>query len=75
MNNVVVFKKIVGANFDGFFKGNARKKLMSKLPMKLLESCSIISVAKLKESLTVYLLVVNSSKIGTKYFASLCVGV
>ena len=40
--------------------------------MKLLESCSAISVAKLNESLTQYLLVVNDSKIGTK---SLYVGV
>ena len=43
--------------------------------MKLLESCSTISVAKLNKSLTVYLLVVNGFKIGTKYFGSLYVGV
>ena len=48
---------------------------ISKLPMKLLESCSKILVAKLNESLTVYFLLVNGSKIGTKYFASLYVGV
>ena len=48
---------------------------ISKLPMKLLESCSIISVTKLNESLTVYLLLVYGSKIGTKYFASLYIGV
>ena len=35
---------------------------MSKLTMKLLESCSIVSVAKLNESLTVYLLAGNGSK-------------
>ena len=43
--------------------------------MKLLEPCSTISVARLNESLTVYLLLVNGSKIGTKYFASFYVGV
>ena len=43
--------------------------------MKLLESCSTVSVAKLKESLAVYLFVVNGSKICTKYFASLYVDV
>ena len=44
------------------------------LPMKLVESWSIISVAKLKKSFTVYLLVINDSKIGTRYFESLYVG-
>ena len=39
--------------------------------MKLLKSCSTISVTKLKKSLTVYVLFVNDSKIGTKYFANL----
>ena len=52
-----------------------KSELISMLPMKLLESCSTNSEAKLNESLTVYLLVVNGSNIGTKYFASLCVGV
>ena len=47
----------------------------SKLHMKLLEFCSTISVAKLNESLTVYLLLVNGSKIETKYFASFYVEV
>ena len=41
--------------------------------MILLESCSTTSVAKLNESLPVYLLVVNGSRIGTKYFANLYV--
>ena len=49
--------------------------LMLKLPVKLLESCSKISVAKLNESLTVYLLVVNDSKRGSKNVASLYLGV
>ena len=48
---------------------------ISKLQMKLLESCSTISVAKLNKSLTLHLLVVNGSKIGAKYFARLYVGV
>ena len=52
-----------------------KSESMSKLPMKLLKSYSTVSVAKLNESLIVFLLVVNSSKIGTKYFASLYVGV
>ena len=48
---------------------------VSKLPMKLLESCSTILAGKLNESLTVYLLLVNGSKTDTKHFASLYVGV
>ena len=48
---------------------------MCKLPMKLLDSCSTISVAKLNKPLSVYFFVVNGSKIGTKYFARLYVGV
>ena len=48
---------------------------ISKLPMKLLESCSTVPVAKLNESLTVYLLVVSGSKIGNINFASLNAGV
>ena len=76
MNNFVVFKKIVNVNFDVSSKGMlVKKESISKLPMKLLESCSTISLAKLNESLTVYLLVVNGSKIGNKYFESLYVGV
>ena len=39
---------------------------MSKLPMKLLGFCWIISVAKLNESFTMYLLVTDGSKKGTK---------
>ena len=52
-----------------------KSESISKLLMMLLESCSTISVAKLNDCLTVYLLVVNGSKIGTKYFASLYVDV
>ena len=52
-----------------------KSESISKLPMKLLKSCSTVSVAKLNESLTVYLLLVNGSKIGTKYSASFYVGV
>ena len=48
---------------------------MSKLPMKLLESWSKNSVAKLGDTLIVHLLVVMGFKIGTKNFASLCVRV
>ena len=38
---------------------------MPKSPMKLQESCLTISMGKLNESLTVYLLLVNGSEIGT----------
>ena len=61
MNNVFVFKKVISANFDGFFMGDVKSESMYKPPMKLLGSA-----AKLNESLTAYLLVVNGSKVGTK---------
>ena len=51
-----------------------KSESISKFPIKLLEPCSTISVAKLNESLTMYLLLVSSSKIGSKYFGSLYVG-
>ena len=50
-----------------------KSESISKFSMKLLESCSTISVAKLNEYLTVYMLLVDGSKLGTKYFASLYV--
>lgn len=43
--------------------------------MKLLETCSTVFVATLKESLTLHLFLVNSCKIDNKYFASFYVGV
>ena len=49
-----------------------KSESISKLLTKLLVSYSTISVASLNESLNEYLLV-NGSKIGTKYFASLYV--
>ena len=52
-----------------------KSESMSKLPIKLLESWSTISVTKLNKYLTLYLLVVDSFKIGCKYFASFYVGV
>ena len=52
-----------------------KSESISKLLMKLLESCSTISVVKLNESLTMHLFLVNGSKIGTKYFSSLYVTV
>ena len=52
-----------------------KSESISKLPIKLLESCSTISLAKLNKFLTLYLLVVNDSKRGTTYLASLDVGV
>ena len=75
MNNVAVIKKIVNANSTGFFMGMlVKSEPISRLPMKLLKCFSTVSVVKLIESLTVYLFLVNGSKIGTKYFTSLCVG-
>ena len=53
----------------------AEVESVSKLLMKLLESGSTISVGKLNYSLTVYLLVANGFKIGTRNFASLYVDV
>ena len=50
-----------------------KSESISKFSMKLLESCSTISVAKLNKYLTVYMLLVDGSKLGTKYFASLYV--
>ena len=47
----------------------------SKLPIKSLETWSTGSVAKLNGFLTSYLLLVNGSKMCTKNFASLNVGV
>ena len=52
-----------------------KSESISKLPMKLLKSCSTILAAKLNESLTVYLLLVDGSKTDTKDFASLYAGV
>ena len=52
----------------------AKSESMSRLTMKVMESRSIISVAKLKESFTLYPLVVNDSKIVTENFACLSVG-
>ena len=48
---------------------------ISKLPMKLLESCSKVSAANIKRSLTLCLLAVNDSKIATNCFESSYVGV
>ena len=52
-----------------------KSKSISKQPIKLLEFCSRISVVRLNEFLTMNLLVVNGSKLDTKYFSSLYVGV
>ena len=48
-----------------------KSESISKFSMKLLESSSTISVAKLNKYLTVYMLLVDGSKLGTKYFANL----
>ena len=48
---------------------------LSRLPMKLMESCSTVSVAKLNKCLIVYLLPTNCSKIDTEHFPSFYVSV
>ena len=50
-----------------------KSESISQFPMKLLECCLTTSGEKIHESFSVYLLLVNGSNIGTKYFASLCV--
>ena len=76
MNNVAVFKGLlVQISMVSSSRISVKSKSISKFLLKLMESCSIISVTKLNKSLTVYLLLVNSSKIGTKFFASLYLGV
>ena len=76
MNNVAVVKRLlVQISIVSSKLMLVKSESISKLSMKLLESFSTISVVKLSESLTVYLLSVNGSKIDTKYFASLYVGV
>ena len=52
-----------------------KSESISKPLMKLLESCSTISVVELNESLTMHLFLINGSKIGNKYFSSLYVTV
>ena len=76
MSNVAVFKKIVSASSIISSRAMLVKiGLIYKLLMKLPESSSTISVAKLRQSLIVCLLLVNGSKMGTKYIASLHAGV
>ena len=58
-----------------FQEGCYQQWINVKLPKKLLRSWSTFSMAKLGESLTVYLLVVNGSKLDTKNFAGLYVGI
>ena len=76
MNNVAVFKGLlVQISMVSSSGISVKSESISKLSLKLLESCSATSVAKLNESLTAYLLLVNGSKIGTKFFARLHVRV
>ena len=51
-----------------------KSELLPKLPIKLLEFWSTISVTKLNESLTMYYLIVNGSLAGTKNFCKLVCG-
>ena len=52
-----------------------KRESTSRLPIKNSESCSTISSAKVKESFTVYSLLIKDFKIGTRNFADLWVGV
>ena len=75
MSNVIVFKKFIGTNFDGFDASRqmlVKSESVSEVCMKF-QSGSAISMAKLSKALTKYLLVVNDSKIGTKNFTDLYV--
>ena len=51
-----------------------KSELLPKLPIKLLEFWSTISVTKLNGSLTMYYLIVNSSLAGTKNVCKLVCG-
>ena len=63
MDDVFHFKKFIFTKFDGFFKRDVSKKL------SYWELAQQFQWQRI-ESLTVYLLVVNGSKISTKNFAS-----
>ena len=76
MNNVVVFKKVASANFSGFFKGDVSKTWINILACHEVAGILFNNFAgKVKQIFGVVLLLVNDSKIGSKYFASLYVGV
>ena len=51
-----------------------KSELLPKLPIKLLEFWSTISVTKLNGSLTMYYLIVNGSLAGTKNVCKLVCG-
>ena len=75
--NIKIFKSgwiVWNVAFYQTIADRLKGESITKLPRKLLESCSPTLVAKLKDSLTGYLLVVSGSKIGTKHFTRLHVG-
>ena len=72
MDKVAVLKKHFSANFNGFFKLDVNKKWIN-ISVSYEVAGVLTSGAKIHESFSVYLLLVNRSNIGTKYFASLCV--
>ena len=76
-SNAAVFKKFIGENCYYFLNWNVNVKCFfrSKLPTKSLETWSTGSVTKLNGFSTSYLLLVNGSKMSTKNFASLNLGV
>ena len=77
MKFVAIYKKFIDVNFNFFFS-SSKKWIYVMIPRHLslsyswscLETLSTISEAKLNKPLTIYLLIVNGSKISNKNFAS-----
>ena len=71
MDDVVVLTRLLVQILIVPSKGMlVKREPISRFPMKLLKFCSLISVAKLNKSFTVYFVGVDNSKIGTKYFGN-----
>ena len=76
MNNVIAFKKIINANFDGFFKRMlVKSESLSKPLISYVQLMRNKFLGKLNDSLSIHLLVVNDSQISTKNFAILYIDV
>ena len=76
MNNVIAFKKIINANFDGFFKRMlVKSESLSKPLISYVQLMRNKFLGKLNDSLSVHLLVVNDSQISTKNLAILYIDV
>ena len=76
MNNVIAFKKIINANFDGFFKRMlVKSESLSKPLISYVQLMRNKFLGKLNDSLSIHLLVVNDSQISTKNLAILYIDV